>query len=119
MNTALIKTTGIDKDKVLKHFRENSFYENVIDLIVDVNYINIKVDKLKKTGYHISIMQGSKESGDIRLYFTDRFRRKFSKRNKFTFVDYSDCIVKDKVVSMVRFYYQANLFERKVMFNTT
>lgn len=119
MDSSRLRVTGIDRDKVLKHFRENSFDKNVIDLIVDIKYITVKIDKLKKTGYHVTIMQETKEADDIRSYFIDRFRRRFSKinlKNKFTFIDYTNGICKGEDVSMITFYYRYNLFEKKIFF---
>lgn len=111
--------SNIDKAKKIIH--SHSGFQNVIRLIPDIGYVKVKPDAINKKGYFITIVQETIEAKDIIEYFTDRFNKSFSKkdeRNKIIFEGYSEGESKGKKVSIIRFYYRANLFERKLLFKS-
>lgn len=100
-----------------KIIQSHGFDNNVIKLIPDIEHIRVRSD-IDKKGWNITIFQEVIEAPDIVIYFTDRFNKKFSKKdikNKIVFDGYYEGVHNGKKVSFIRFYYRANLFERKLL----
>jgi len=107
-------------DRANKFIKSQGFENNVLRFIPDISHIKVKPDENKR-GYFITIVQDIIEATDIIDYFTDRFNKRFSKKNeknKIVFEGYSQGDNKGKKVSIIRFYYRANLFERKLLFKS-
>jgi hypothetical protein len=105
--------TKLTKERVIKNILDNNFDKNVMQLIVDIDYIKIKYSK-RNDGYRISIIQKDKESSDIVEFFIDKFKKRYkdSDKAKFIFEGYSCATNRGKDVSNVIFFYKYNLFEK-------
>lgn|GEM_PF-3857330 len=111
--------TSMKQDFVIKSIKKEGFDRNVLNLIVDIDYLKAK-ENLSKGGYHLTIAQKSKESKDIMEYFIDRFKKRFSHKNpknKFIFESYNNNVYSTSNrdgYSTITFFYRYNLFEKKV-----
>lgn len=112
-----IRSASLTKEFVLKSIQKEGFDRNVLDMIVDIDYIKVK-ENISKGGYHLTIAQKTIESTDIIEYFTDRFKKRYSQKgtkNKFVFETYnwrSISTSNRSGYSSITFFYRYNLFEK-------
>lgn len=116
MDGIKVVTEGVKKDIFLRNVKSFGFYEDVISLIVDVDYIKIKLDKKVKQGYYITIIQNSEEAPDIIEYFTNRFKNKFKEKSKFRFIGVNPITQQGKCVTSTQFYFRLSLFDRELSY---
>lgn len=113
-----IEVQGVkSKKKIASICKGYEFEKYVINRIVDIDYVKIMPDKIRKKGYFITIIQKDIEAPDIMDDFKFKFKEYSLKtKNKIEFIEYVNAYAKKgKPVSIIRFYYNTNLFEKSLL----